>query len=44
LGAAHQVAFERQHFLETFALAHYLLRFCGVRPEIRIGRLLLDLD
>jgi hypothetical protein len=44
LGPPHQVAFERQHFLESLALAHHLLRFGGIRPEIRICCLLLDLD
>jgi hypothetical protein len=41
-GAPRQIAFERQHALQALALAHHLLRFFRIRPQIRVRRLLLD--
>ena len=42
IGAADKIAFQRQHCFQPLALAHHLLRFFRIRPQIRIRRLLFD--
>ena len=32
----------REHILQALLLAHHLLGFLGIRPEIRVGGLFLD--
>src|SRR6266404_7341763 len=42
VSSARQVPFKRQQAFQPLALAHYLLRFCRIRPQIGIRRLLFD--
>src|ERR1700686_5462599 len=42
VSSARQVAFERQQAFQPLPLAHYLLRFFRIRPQIGIRRLLFD--
>ena len=40
--AADQVGLGGQHVFEALFLAHHLLGFLGIRPEVRVGSLLFD--